>query len=48
MNPVIEHPKPNPPRKHLPRWWTERVETSWKRVKAEAIDEWDQLEACEK
>lgn len=48
MNSVIEQPTPNPPRKHLPRWWTESVETSWNRVKAEALDEWDQLEAYEK
>lgn len=48
MNLIVERPNSNRARKHPPRWWTESLETSWNRVKTEAVAEWAQLGEHEK
>ena len=35
-----DHVKTNHAHKHLPRWWTESLESSWARVKTEAVADW--------
>ena len=32
---------PNNPAPNNPRWWTDSIETSWRRARAEAIADWN-------
>jgi len=45
MNDGIKGDKidPNGSHAHKPAWWTDSLETSWNKVKAEAIHDWDKL-----
>lgn len=46
MKPIVKDTAPNGGRK--PKWWTKSFESSWNKVKAEAIADWDKMVDVEK
>jgi hypothetical protein len=48
MDPTVKDSAGAPKGAHRPKWWNERLESSWNNVKTEAIAEWDKVVVAEK